>query len=63
MRAIRHGNPEKHGNAVDSGHAESCHGCGTALNCVPAHAAGGYQPGDGAGTPALRSAVLPVSFK
>ena len=40
MRAIRHGNPEKHGNAVDSGHAESCHGCGTALNCVPAHAAG-----------------------
>ena len=40
MRAIRHGNLKKHGNVAESGHAESCRGCGRASNCVPASAAG-----------------------
>ena len=40
MRTIRHGNPEKHGNAAESGRVESCRGCGMEANCVPAHAPG-----------------------
>ena len=43
--AIRHGNPEKHGNAAESGHVESYRGCGIASNCGAAGAGRRYQPG------------------
>ena len=51
---MRHGNLEKHGIMVESGYVESCRDCGMASNCVPA---------DAAVAPAVRSAVLLVSFK